>query len=104
MRLTANTKQKMIMPSRVIIIPECNKQIKHLKKKFPLITDEIRDLLDTLEADERPGDLIPNIGQDVYKVRLTNKSSQRGKSSGFRAVYYVQLRDKVYLHHCLFKN
>lgn len=85
------------MPTRVIIIPECNKQIKQLKKKFPLITDEVRDLLDVLEADERPGDLIPNIGQTVYKVRLTNKSSQRGKSGGFRAVYYVQLRDKIYL-------
>ncbi|MDX2076370.1 MAG: type II toxin-antitoxin system RelE/ParE family toxin [bacterium] len=85
------------MPSRVIIIPECDKQIKQLKKKFPLITHEIRDLLDVLEADERPGDIIPNIGHDVYKVRLANKSAQRGKSGGFRAVYYVQLSNKIYL-------
>ncbi|MCU0480667.1 MAG: type II toxin-antitoxin system RelE/ParE family toxin [Anaerolineae bacterium] len=85
------------MPSEVIIIPECDKQIKHLKKKYPLITNEIRDLLDVLEADERPGDLIPHIGADVYKVRLANKSAQRGKSGGFRAIYYVQLANKVYI-------
>ncbi|MCL4256415.1 MAG: type II toxin-antitoxin system RelE/ParE family toxin [Anaerolineae bacterium] len=40
---------------------------------------------------------MPNIGADVYKVRLANKSAQCGKSGGFRVIYYAQLADRVYI-------
>jgi mRNA-degrading endonuclease RelE of RelBE toxin-antitoxin system len=50
-----------------------------------------------LEAGKRPGDKIPDIGHDVYKVRLANPSAQRGKSGGFRVIYYVQVADSVFL-------
>jgi mRNA-degrading endonuclease RelE of RelBE toxin-antitoxin system len=33
----------------------------------------------------------------VYKVRLKNPSASKGKSGGFRAIYYVQLADLVVL-------
>jgi len=33
----------------------------------------------------------------VYKVRLPNPSAQRGKSGGFRVIYYVKLADAVML-------
>lgn len=85
------------MPTTVNIPPEARQDIKHLKRKYPAVTDEIRNLIRQLEDDERPGDKIPNVGYDVYKVRLPNPSARRGKSGGFRVIYYVRVADQVFL-------
>ncbi len=50
-----------------------------------------------LQNDERPGQRIPGVGYAVYKVRLPNRAARRGKSSGFRVIYYAQLGDLVTL-------
>lgn len=66
-----------------------------LLRKYPAIRFEVIKLLTELEADIRPGDKIPNVGYDVYKVRLRNPSAQRGKSGGLRTIYYVRFTDTV---------
>lgn len=85
------------MSTKVSILPRFNRDMKHLKRKYPSITSEVRDLVIQLENDERPGDRISNINHEVYKVRLKNKSAERGKSGGFRAIYYVWFQDRVSL-------
>ena len=50
-----------------------------------------------MESDDRPGDIIRGTGYTVYKERLRNQSAGRGKSGGFRVIYYVQLADTVVL-------
>ena len=50
-----------------------------------------------MESDDRPGDRVRGTGYTVYKERLRNQSAGRGKSGGFRVIYYVQLADKVVL-------
>ncbi len=39
----------------------------------------------------------PRVGYAVYKVRLPNRSARRGKSGGFRVIYYAQIEDVVTL-------
>ncbi len=85
------------MPTSVNISSEAQKDVRLLKRKYPAVTNQLRKLLDQLENDERPGDKIPGVGHDVYKVRLPNPSAQRGKSGGFRAIYYIQVADSVFL-------
>ena len=85
------------MPTTVNIPPEAQRDIKHLRRKYPAVTSEVRKLVEQLENDERPGDKIPGVGYDVYKVRLPNPSAHRGKSGGFRVIYYVQMADSVFL-------
>lgn len=85
------------MPTTVNIPPEVRKEIKNLKRKYPAVTDEVRKLVDQLENDERPGDKIPGVGYDVHKVRLPNPSARRGKSGGFRVIYYLKMADRVIL-------
>jgi mRNA-degrading endonuclease RelE of RelBE toxin-antitoxin system len=79
------------MLTTVNISAEAQKDVKHLKRKYPAVTRQLATLIDELEAGKRPGDKIPDIGHDVYKVRLANPSAQRGKSGGFRVIYYVQV-------------
>lgn len=85
------------MPTKVSFHPLFGKQIERLERKYPRTTDEVEGLLLQLEQDERPGQRIPRVGHTVYKVRLPNRAARRGKSGGFRVIYYAQLSDRVIL-------
>ena len=50
-----------------------------------------------MERGDRPGQRIPRVGYAVYKVRLPNRAARRGKSGGFRVIYYAQIEDVVTL-------
>jgi mRNA-degrading endonuclease RelE of RelBE toxin-antitoxin system len=85
------------MPTRVSFAGPFQKRLKHLIRKYPKVVDAVNTLISNFQNGDRPGDKIPNVGYDVYKVRLKNVSAGRGKSGGFRVVYYVQLVDSLYL-------
>ncbi len=85
------------MPTRVDTHPTFRKRTRRLRRRFPSIHLDLRPLFQRLRNDERPGDRIPGIGHTVYKVRLPNRAAQRGKSSGFRVIYYAQFNDRVTL-------
>jgi mRNA-degrading endonuclease RelE of RelBE toxin-antitoxin system len=85
------------MTTRVELLAGFKRALGRLGRKFPRAIDEVERLIDSLEADERPGDKIPGVGYDVYKVRLKNPSARKGKRGGLRAIYYVQLVDLVVL-------
>jgi mRNA-degrading endonuclease RelE of RelBE toxin-antitoxin system len=85
------------MATRVDVSDIFKKDLKKLARKYPAILDQVEALIDDLEADKRSGDKIPNVGFDVYKVRLKNPSTSRGKRGGFRVIYYVHLKDEVFL-------
>ena len=85
------------MPTKVDIPEPFRKELKRLARKFPKVIDSVESLIENLEDDQRPGDKIPEVGFEVYKVRLSNPSAGRGKSGGFRIIYYVQLADSVVL-------
>jgi mRNA-degrading endonuclease RelE of RelBE toxin-antitoxin system len=85
------------MTTRVDTSDVFKKDLKKLARKYPSVLDQVENLIAELEADERAGDKIPNVGYDVYKVRLKNSSASRGKRGGFRVIYYVRLVDEVFL-------
>ncbi|WP_333198720.1 hypothetical protein [Microcoleus sp. S28C3] len=37
-----------------------------------------------------PGDRIPDISYAVFKLRVRNSDTQKGKSGGYRLIYYVK--------------
>lgn len=85
------------MATRVSYHPQFDKKLERLERRYPKASDEVLNLIDRLEEGARPGDRIPGLGYTVYKVRLPNRSARRGKSGGFRAIYYVQFSDAVTL-------
>lgn len=80
------------------------KELKRLERKYPQVLDEVDALIRQLELGERPGDKISGVGYDAYKVRLRNPSAKRGKSGGFRVIYFVCLGDEIFLLSIYFKN
>jgi mRNA-degrading endonuclease RelE of RelBE toxin-antitoxin system len=85
------------MTTNIQTTPLFDAKIKRLHKKYRGVKDELRILRQQLRDDERPGEKIPGVGYHVYKVRLGNPSAGRGKSGGFRVVYYIRRADAVLL-------
>ncbi len=81
------------MPTRVDVPPQFSKKLHGLARKYPSVFNQIEQLAYRLKNDERPGDKVPGVGYDTYKVRLPNPSAQRG----FRVIYYVRLADYIVL-------
>jgi len=57
-----------------------------------------------LEEGETPGDHIPGVGYTVYKVRVKSSDLSKGKSGGYRVIYYVRLPTNVILITIYIKN
>lgn len=85
------------MPTRVSVHPQFDRKLDRLERRYPRTTKEVRGLIHRLIHDQRPGQRIPRVGYTVYKVRLPNRAARRGKSGGFRVIYYAQLSDRVIL-------
>ena len=92
------------MPTLVRTLPIFEKRLDRFERKYPKALDEVLGLIEQLEQDQRPGDKMSGLGFDVYKTRLRNPAARRGKSGGFRVIYYVQLTDRVTLTHHLRQN
>jgi mRNA-degrading endonuclease RelE of RelBE toxin-antitoxin system len=82
------------MPSspacRVTFTPEFKRNLRLLAKRYRHIKSDLTPLLDELRCGQLPGALIPGCGVEVYKVRLKNSDIQKGKSAGYRVVYYLK--------------
>jgi mRNA-degrading endonuclease RelE of RelBE toxin-antitoxin system len=65
------------------------KNLKQLAKRYRHVKSDLEPLLNDLQKGLLPGDRIPDIGEAVYKVRLLNSDIQKGKSAGYRVIYYV---------------
>jgi mRNA-degrading endonuclease RelE of RelBE toxin-antitoxin system len=84
-------------PVRVIAGDSFIRKLKRLHKKFPHIADDVQPVTDQLQRGETPGDQIPNVGYTVYKVRIPNRDAKRGKSGGYRVIYYLKTKTNIFL-------
>jgi len=82
---------------KVTTLPNFDRDVKRLKKRFPALKRLIGDVISDLETGETLGDRIPNIEYAVYKVRLPNPDAQKGKSGGFRVIYCLITEDGALL-------
>jgi hypothetical protein len=82
---------------KVETITYFNQKFKKIKRKYHLAEEFLEDIVERLKSGERLGDKMPSIGYDAYKFRVANPSSQRGKSGGFRLIYYLRVADHIYL-------
>lgn len=95
------------MPIKFVFSRGFLKNVKELRKRYRLIGDDINVLLEEMQSKGYRGDIIPEVGADVYKVRLTNRSAQRGKSGDFRALFLkneVDLVTFIYIYSKSDKN
>ncbi len=87
------------MPEAVTVsfTTEFKRNISRLAKRYRNIRQDVQPVIAQLEQGETPGDQIQRAGYPVYKVRIRNTDAQRGKSGGYRMIYYLQTPSKVIL-------
>ena len=74
------------MTNTVIYSPEFKTKLKPLAKKYSTIKDSVLSLEQALSKNPYLGE---SYGDKIYKVRLADKSKGKGKSGGFRVMYYL---------------
>jgi mRNA-degrading endonuclease RelE of RelBE toxin-antitoxin system len=86
----------------ILYLPIFAKKLKQYSKKNPNMKKDYQGLLNTLESN--PTNAIA-IKENVYKIRLQNSSSNRGKSAGYRVYYfYKNEKDTIVLLYIYSKN
>jgi len=68
------------------------RQLKRLSRRYRRIRQDVQEVIDALLADKTPGEQITGTGYTLYKVRAKNSDSQRGKSGGYRIIYYLKTK------------
>lgn len=77
------------MTYNVQLTPSFKHSVKKLKRRYAHIQDDIRDGVELLLQIPKLGVVIPNSG-GIRKVRLPNRDAKRGKSGGYRLLYYLE--------------
>ncbi|MBD1850804.1 type II toxin-antitoxin system RelE/ParE family toxin [Leptolyngbya sp. FACHB-711] len=67
-----------------------NRNLRALSKKYRNIKNDIQPVIEQLQRGELLGDQIPGIRYTVFKLRVRNSDTQKGKSGGYRLIYYVK--------------
>ena len=81
----------------VIATREFQKKVRSLSKKYRHIQTDLQPILEKLRLGEILGDRIPGIKFVVYKLRIKNNDVQKGKSGGYRLIYWLQTTDCIVL-------
>jgi mRNA-degrading endonuclease RelE of RelBE toxin-antitoxin system len=74
----------------IALTPRFQRDLRELAKRYRSIRTDIQPLIDQLQAGEIPGDRIAGIKYQVFKVRIKNSNIQKGKSGGYRVIYYLK--------------
>lgn len=83
---------------------EFKRNVRQLAKKYPRIKSNLQPLIGQLEAGETPGDRVPGVRYLVYKARVPNFDSNKGKRSGYRLLYYCKIDNVTVLLTIYAKN
>jgi len=76
---------------------EFQHKVRLLTKKYRHIQSDLQPILEQLSIGKILGDRIPQTNAIVYKLRVKNSDNQKGKSSGYRLIYWLQTSDSIVL-------
>lgn len=83
------------MSCSILTIPEFDKKIKKLSKRYRLIKEDLVSLIELLKKNPKEG---IHLFGNCYKIRLANSSVPTGTSKGFRVItYYIDDENSLYL-------
>lgn len=76
-----------VIPKALLFTPEFKRNIRQLAKKYRRIKGDLEPLFSELGQGQTPGDQIPGVHYEIYKVRVKNSDNNKGKSGGYRVIY-----------------
>ena len=85
------------MPVNVEFTPEFKRNVRALSKKYRHIRSDVDPLIVDLQSGQFPGDQVTGTGYTIFKVRVPNRDVRKGKSGGYRLIYYLQTKADIIL-------
>lgn len=88
------------MPSKIPSIEftsEFKRNLKSLSKKYRNIRSDVEPVIAQLQKGSLPGDQIPRTGYALFKVRIQNRDTRKGKRGGYRLIYYLKTAEHIFL-------
>jgi mRNA-degrading endonuclease RelE of RelBE toxin-antitoxin system len=84
-------------PIQVIPTTEFQRSLRVLAKRYRSIRKDVQPVIDQLQVGELQGDQVPGVGFTIFKVRVKNSDIQKGKSGGYRLIYYLKTATSIVL-------
>jgi mRNA-degrading endonuclease RelE of RelBE toxin-antitoxin system len=81
----------------VAFTPEFKRNLRALAKKYPHIRSDVQPIIEQIQHGEFVGDQVQGTGYTIFKVRIRNSDVLRGKSGGYRVIYYLRTATAVIL-------
>jgi mRNA-degrading endonuclease RelE of RelBE toxin-antitoxin system len=85
------------VPIEIRLTPDFRKQVRKLEKRYRKIQSDLQPILMQIQLGEIIGDRLQGIDAEVFKVRIRNSDVNRGKSGGYRMIYWLKLPECVVL-------
>jgi len=73
---------------RIHLAGSFKRDVKKLERRFRHIKNDVRTAISLLTKDPKVGVVIPG-SSGMRKLRIPNRDQRRGKSGGYRLIYYV---------------
>jgi mRNA-degrading endonuclease RelE of RelBE toxin-antitoxin system len=84
-------------PIQISLTPRFKKDINQLAKRYRSIRKDLDSVIEKLQAGEVIGDRIAGLSYQIFKVRLKNSDIQKGKSAGYRVIFYLKTDTEIIL-------
>jgi mRNA-degrading endonuclease RelE of RelBE toxin-antitoxin system len=85
------------LPIQIALTPRLQRDLRDLAKRYRSIRLDLQPLIEQLQSGETPGDRVTGIKYQIFKVRLKNSNIQKGKSGGYRVIYYLKTETEIIL-------
>jgi mRNA-degrading endonuclease RelE of RelBE toxin-antitoxin system len=63
-------------PRQVTFTPEFKRNLRQLAKKYRHIKSDLQPIIDQLASGSKPGDQVPQVRYEIFKVRAKNSDSK----------------------------
>jgi mRNA-degrading endonuclease RelE of RelBE toxin-antitoxin system len=81
----------------VEVSEKLKRDLRILSKRYRRIRSDVQPIVEQLQAGEMLGSQVPGVGYPIFKVRIKNSDIQKGKSGGYRLIYYLKTVEKIIL-------
>ena len=82
---------------QIFFTPEFKRNVRKKKKKYHHIQSDVLPFIEKIQSGELIGDKVQGTGYTIFKVRIRNSDALRGKSGGYRVIYYLKTSSAIIL-------
>jgi mRNA-degrading endonuclease RelE of RelBE toxin-antitoxin system len=84
-------------PLQITFTPEFKRNLRQPSKKYHHIKTDLQPIINELTNAKKPGDQVPQVRYEAFKVWAKHSDARKGKSGGYRLIYFVKSQSEVVL-------